>query len=99
MTTATALRNAIPHRAARGWHQPSPAPQIAAKDTELRSRNKKLRETPPHRASGPHPVRPDHPSWAERRIKGEADVRDVIELLRLNYDRVVARFGLPATAA
>jgi hypothetical protein len=48
---------------------------------------------------GPHPVRPDHPSWAERRIEGEADVRDVIELLRLNYDRVVARFGLPATAA
>jgi hypothetical protein len=46
----------------------------------------------------PHPVRPDHPSWAERRIQGDADVRDVIELLRLNYDRVVARFGLPATA-
>jgi hypothetical protein len=48
---------------------------------------------------GPHPVRPDHPSWAERRIQDDADVRDVIALLRLNYDRVVAKFGLPATAA
>jgi hypothetical protein len=29
----------------------------------------------------------------ERRIDGEADVEDVIELLRLNYDRLVARHG------
>jgi hypothetical protein len=47
---------------------------------------------------GPHPVRPDHPSWAARRIETEADVRAVIGLLRLNYDRVVARFGLPDQA-
>jgi hypothetical protein len=44
---------------------------------------------------GPHPVNPDHPGWAARRIEDEADVRDVIELLRLNYDRVVTRHGLP----
>lgn len=47
---------------------------------------------------GPHPERPDHPSWAERRIEGETDVREVIGLLRLNYERVVARFGLPPEA-
>jgi Family of unknown function (DUF5519) len=41
-----------------------------------------------------HPI--DKPGWAARRIEDEADVRDVIELLRLNYDRVVARYGLPA---
>jgi Family of unknown function (DUF5519) len=45
---------------------------------------------------GPHPVAPNKPAWAARRIKTEADVRDVIELIRLNYDRVVARYGLPA---
>lgn len=47
---------------------------------------------------GPHPVRPDFPGWAARAIEDEADVRDVIELMRLNYDRVVARFGVPAEA-
>jgi len=43
-----------------------------------------------------HPVFPNRPGPAARRIEDEADVRDVIELLRLNYDRVVARHGLPA---
>jgi hypothetical protein len=43
-----------------------------------------------------HPVFPGKPGPAARRIEDEADVRDVIELLRLNYDRVVARHGLPA---
>jgi len=46
----------------------------------------------------PHPVFPDSKGPASRRIESEADVRDVIELLRLNYDRVVARHGLPAAA-
>ena len=46
----------------------------------------------------PHPVFPDSQGPAARKIVGEADVRDVIELLRLNYDRAVARFGLPAEA-
>lgn len=36
---------------------------------------------------------------AARRIEDEADVRDVIELLRINYDRVVARVGSPPEAA
>jgi hypothetical protein len=43
----------------------------------------------------PHPVFPDAQGPAARRIDSEADVRDVIELLRLNYDRLVARHGLP----
>jgi hypothetical protein len=43
----------------------------------------------------PHPVFPDSIGPAARAIEDEADVRDVIELLRLNYDRVVARHGLP----
>jgi len=32
---------------------------------------------------------------AARRIETQTDVEDVIELLRLNYDRVVARRGQP----
>jgi hypothetical protein len=35
-----------------------------------------------------HPVFPDRQGPAARRIENDADVRDVIELLRLNYDRV-----------
>src|ERR671925_925701 len=45
-----------------------------------------------------HPVFPGKPGPAARRIETEADVQNVIELLRLNYDRVVARYGLPAEA-
>jgi Family of unknown function (DUF5519) len=44
---------------------------------------------------GPHPVAPDKPAWAARRIETDEDVLDVIKLLRLNYDRVVTRHGLP----
>jgi hypothetical protein len=48
-----------------------------------------------------HPVFPGKDAMAARRIGSDADVRDVIELMRLNYDRIVARYGLssPATAA
>jgi hypothetical protein len=46
----------------------------------------------------PHPVFPDKQGPAARRIETQADVRDVIELLRLNYHRAVARHGLPAAA-
>jgi hypothetical protein len=42
-----------------------------------------------------HPVFPGKPGFGARRIDEEADVRDVIELLRLNYDRVLASHGLP----
>ena len=40
-----------------------------------------------------HPVFPGKPGPAARRIESERDVRDVIELLRLNYDRAAARQG------
>ena len=43
-----------------------------------------------------HPVFPGKIGPAARRIENEADVRDVIELLRLNYDRIVASHGVPA---
>jgi hypothetical protein len=45
-----------------------------------------------------HPVFPGKEGPAARRIADEADVRDVIALLRLNYDRIVARHGLPEEA-
>ena len=39
----------------------------------------------------PHPVFPETEGPAARRIVDDADVRDVIELMRLNYDRAVTR--------
>jgi len=45
-----------------------------------------------------HPVFPDRAGPASRRIEGEDDVRDVIELLRINYDRVVSTHGLQEQA-
>jgi hypothetical protein len=45
---------------------------------------------------GPHPV--DSPGLGARRIASEADVDDVIAIMRLNYDRIVARYGLPEGA-
>jgi Family of unknown function (DUF5519) len=51
-----------------------------------------------HGRVGYHPVFPGKPGPAARRIETDDDVRDVIELLRLNYDRAVARHGLPAGA-
>jgi hypothetical protein len=47
---------------------------------------------------GYHPVFPDKQGPAARRIEDDADVRDVIELMRLNYQRVVTRHGVPAAA-
>ena len=38
-----------------------------------------------------HPVFPDKAGPAARRIEDEEDVRDVIALMRLNYDRADAR--------
>jgi hypothetical protein len=46
-----------------------------------------------------HPVFPGKPGYGARRIDDEDDVRDVIGLLRLNYDRIVARHGLPVESA
>jgi hypothetical protein len=45
-----------------------------------------------------HPVFPDKEGPAARRIDSEDDVHDVIELMRLNYDRVVTRHGIPEGA-
>jgi len=47
-----------------------------------------------------HPVFPGKNAMAARRIDSNEDVSDVIDLMRLNYDRIVARYGLssPATA-
>nr|MBA2240208.1 DUF5519 family protein [Solirubrobacterales bacterium] len=42
-----------------------------------------------------HPVFPGKPGYAARLIENDDDVREVIALLRLNYDRAVARHGLP----
>jgi hypothetical protein len=42
-----------------------------------------------------HPVFPGKPGYGARRIESDDDLRDVIELMRLNYDRVVARHGVP----
>src|SRR4029079_10175018 len=46
-----------------------------------------------------HPVFPTKTGPAARRIDDVADVRDVIVLFRINYDRVVARHGVPPASA
>ena len=40
---------------------------------------------------GPHPVAPQSVKWASRGIREAQDEAEVIALLRLNYDRLVAR--------
>lgn len=42
-----------------------------------------------------HPVFPGQPGYGARRIAGEADIRDVVALLRLNYDRAAVRHSVP----
>ncbi len=42
-----------------------------------------------------HPVFPGKQGPGARRIDGEDDVRDVIEMMRMNYDRLVERHGVP----
>ncbi|MBW3653183.1 MAG: MBL fold metallo-hydrolase, partial [Actinobacteria bacterium] len=42
---------------------------------------------------------PGKPGYAARRIDSDDDVRDVVELIRLNYDRAVASHGLPARSS
>lgn len=46
-----------------------------------------------------HPVFPDKRGPAARRIDSEADVEDVIGLMRINYDRILMRQGSPVQAA
>jgi hypothetical protein len=40
-----------------------------------------------------HPVFPGRPGMAARRMEDDADVRDVIEMMRLNYDLITARMS------
>jgi hypothetical protein len=42
-----------------------------------------------------HPVFPGKPGFGARAIASAADEEDVIAIFRLQYDRVVARHGLP----
>jgi hypothetical protein len=46
-----------------------------------------------------HPVFPGRPGFGARRIETDEDVEDVIALMRLNYERVVARHSGPVDAA
>jgi hypothetical protein len=46
-----------------------------------------------------HPVFPGKHAMAARGIEDQADVDEVIELMRINYERVVARYGLPEPSA
>lgn len=39
--------------------------------------------------TGPHHIHPDS-SWTTRYMHGDDDADDVVELLRINYDRVTA---------
>jgi hypothetical protein len=42
-----------------------------------------------------HPVFPGKPGFGARAISSDEDEDEVIALMRVNYDRVVARHGLP----
>jgi len=42
-----------------------------------------------------HPVFPGKAGPGSRAIRDDDDIRDVVALVRLNYDRVVAAHGLP----
>ena len=44
-----------------------------------------------------HPVFPGRPGFGARLIEDETDERDVIAILRLNYERALDRHGMPAT--
>ena len=46
-----------------------------------------------------HPVFPNKPGFGARRIETEEDIRDVIALMRLNFERVVARHGVTTELA
>jgi Family of unknown function (DUF5519) len=46
-----------------------------------------------------HPVFPGKAGFGARKIESDFDVDEVIALMRINYDRVVAQHGLPARAA
>ena len=45
----------------------------------------------------PHPVFPDRVGPAARRIDTDEDARDVVALMRLNYERIAARYPVRGT--
>jgi hypothetical protein len=45
-----------------------------------------------------HPVFPGKNAMAARRIASQEDVDEVIEMMRTNYERIVARYGSPSEA-
>ncbi len=51
------------------------------------------------RRIGEHPVFPGKPGPGARRIESEADVLDVIELMRVNYERVLRAGSAPELSA
>jgi Family of unknown function (DUF5519) len=42
-----------------------------------------------------HPVFPGKPGFGARAISSEDDAEEVVALMRLNYERIVERHGLP----
>ena len=46
-----------------------------------------------------HPVFPGQPGFGARALETEADVDDVLAILRLQYERVVSRHGVPLATA
>src|SRR5215210_719013 len=46
---------------------------------------------------GYHPVFPGKPGFGSRALATDADVEDAIALIRINYERAVARHGAPST--
>jgi hypothetical protein len=44
---------------------------------------------------GYHPVFPGKPGFGARAIEDDEDIRDVIAILRINYERVVERAPVP----
>ena len=73
----------------RGGYAPFPAVGLAAAHFGFpKGVGAELRE---QGRVGPHPVAPHKAAWGARKIETDDDVRDVIALLRLNYDRVVER--------
>jgi len=45
---------------------------------------------------GYHPVFPGKPGFGSRALATDADVEDAIALIRINYERAVARHGVPS---
>ena len=46
---------------------------------------------------GYHPVFPGKPGFGSRALATDADVEDAVALIRINYERALARHGVPST--